>query len=74
MNDVVRLAIDEACMSMDSKDKDGLFSASGFASVIKRMSCTEGLLDGAVVRLILTGRHDVEPLYDGCHYRRLKAN
>jgi hypothetical protein len=69
MNDVMRLAIDKACMSFGGTD--GMFSAAGFASAIRKMSDTEGLLDGNVVRLLLTGRNDVIPLHDGCHYKRL---
>ena len=69
MNDLVRLAIDRACDSMGGRD--GLFSAAGFSIAMTKLAGVNNQIDGLVVRTILTGRDDVTPLKDGCHYTRI---
>jgi hypothetical protein len=66
MNDVIRMAIDRACVSMGGND--GLFSAAGFANAILEIARSSGTIDGKVIRVILTGRPDVMPAKDGSHY------
>ena len=66
MNDVIRLAIDRACINMGGND--GLFSAAGFSDAIANLAGTNSVLDGNIVRVILTGRQDIEPQKNGSHY------
>ena len=68
MNDMIRLAVDRACEDFGDPE---LFNAAGFACAIKDLSRTKGVLDGRVVRVLLTGRSDVMPETDGSHYRRI---
>lgn len=72
MNDLIRLAIDRACESMGGRD--GLFSAAGFSIEMVKLAGVSNQIDGLVVRAILTGRDDVEPQENGCHYIRIGRN
>lgn len=71
MNDLIRLAIDMACISYDANSDDGFFTSAGFAKAIRKLSETDGLMDGKVVRIVLTGRTDIELMKGGSHYKRI---
>ncbi len=71
MNDVIRLAIDMACENYDKSNKDGAFTSAGLANAIRKLSDTNGLMDGRLVRVILAGRPDVQILIGGSHYKRI---
>jgi NAD(P)-dependent dehydrogenase (short-subunit alcohol dehydrogenase family) len=67
MNDVIRLAAERAVESFGGSD--GVFNAAGFSQAFIAMSPTSEQIDGYVVRLMLAGRSDVEPLKGGAHFR-----
>lgn len=50
--------------------KSGTFNAAGFSNALCKIAGTDGIVDGKVVRAILSGRDDVEFLRPGdSHYR-----
>ncbi len=71
MNDLIRLAMEQAAMSFGrgGNEPDGLFSAAGFSEAMMRLAGLNGTIDGLLVRVILAGRPDVDPGPDQCHYR-----
>lgn len=69
MNDAVRLAALQAADEFGGKD--GTFNAAGFSTALCRIAGVKSSLDGRVVRALLCGRTDIEPLHGGAHYRAL---
>jgi hypothetical protein len=69
-NDVVRLAALQA--ADDFGGHDGTFNAAGFGQALCRIAGVDSSLDGRIVRALLFGRTDIEPLH-GAHYRALPA-
>lgn len=70
MNDVVALAMDRAVQSFGNRG-DGAFNAAGFGQALMQIAGLNGVVDGLLVRAILTGRPDVEVLKGGAHFRRV---
>lgn len=66
MNDVIRLAMERAAARFGGAD--GMFNGAGFSSALMRLANLSGVIDGQLVRTMLTGRSDVIPLGGG-HYR-----
>lgn len=64
INDVISLAMDRAVVRCGDR-KDGIFTAANFSTELMTIAGLEGVIDGRLVRTILTGRLDVEPLGDG---------
>lgn len=72
MNDLIRLAIDRACIMYSKDGIGGVFHAAGFSEAIRGLAgTTDTVLDGHIVRLLLTGRDDVKPMKDGSYYKRI---
>lgn len=67
-NDLIGLAAEQSTKLFGDKN-DGLFSAACFAQVIARLSNTSHLMDGRVVRTILTGRNDIYVMPGCSHYK-----
>jgi NAD(P)-dependent dehydrogenase (short-subunit alcohol dehydrogenase family) len=68
MNDVIRLAAEQASIRFGSCD--GTFNAAGFANTLARIAGLERTdIDGLLVRAILAGRPDIEVLSGAAHYR-----
>lgn len=67
MNDLIRLACERACESFEHGGN--IFNAAGFSTQMRTLSGCQTLLDGQMVRTILTGRPDVRVLSGGCHYQ-----
>ena len=68
-NDLVRLAMERAVGAFGGGG-DNVFNGAGFSLEMMRLAGLDGVIDGHLVRAILTGRDDVEIL--GCksgHYR-----
>jgi hypothetical protein len=63
MNDLIRLAAERA--ALDFGANDGTFCAAGFSSEFLKFSPTVTPIDGDVVRVMLAGRPDIEPLTEG---------
>lgn len=70
MNDLIRLACERA---VDAFGGPPVFNGAGFAQAFRTLAGTDGLLDGRVVRALLTGRADVQPLSGGSHYALVAA-
>jgi hypothetical protein len=68
--DLVRVAIDRAVERFGDKG-DGLFNAAGFSIEFAKLAGIKGVIDGYVVRAILSGRKDVAFERDDSHYRRV---
>lgn len=65
-NDLVRLACERACDIHGSRD---MFNAANFSKSMTNLAGVDSVIDGRLVRAILCGRRDIEPLGDGCHFR-----
>jgi len=53
---------------------DGLFNGAGFGHELMGLAGLCGIVDGMLVRAILTGRRDVEIMPGGSHYRRVEGS
>jgi hypothetical protein len=74
MNDLVRLAASRAVERFaGTGPNDGVFTSAGFSQELVSMSPTTDQIDGHIVRLILTGRPDVQVLGGGDHYRLVES-
>lgn len=75
MNDTIRLAMEQAADNFMAVEgpRDGVFNAAGFAQAIARIAGVSPGPDGRLVRAMLSGRDDVEPLSGGAHYRLLEV-
>lgn len=69
MNDVIALAVDRAVLRFGNRSDD-TFNAAGFSEALMAIAGLDGAIDGRLVRAILTGRPDVEPLGEGM-FRKL---
>lgn len=67
MNDLIRLACERAVDYFGGSD--GTFNAACFSGALTKLAGVNGAIDGNVVRVILAGRPDVEPLKGGEYYR-----
>lgn len=67
-NDFIRLVAERAVDNFGGR-QDGMFNAAGFSTSLRKMSGVEQTLDGKMVRAVLAGRPDIEPLAGGCHFR-----
>lgn len=68
MNDLIELAIDRAIEKFAGSDQT--FNAACLSLSLREISCVDQLLDGKIVRAILTGRSNIKVL-PGDHYRRV---
>lgn len=66
-NDLIHLAMEEACRKFGGND--GVFNAAGFSQAMMHHARLRGGIDGLLVRVLLTGRDDVDVLHGGSHYR-----
>ena len=74
MNDLIRLAASRAVDSFGgSGDTKNVFNGAGFSQEFVKMSPTSEQIDGHIVRMMLTGRPDVQVLSGGAHYRLVEA-
>jgi hypothetical protein len=60
MNDVIRLAAEEAARNYGNNEN--IFNAAGFSNAIMRIAGLKGAIDGRLVRILLAGRQDIEIL------------
>ncbi len=67
MNDLIRLAAERAAVAFAGRA--GEFNGAGFSQQFILMSPTSEQIDGHIVRLMLTGRPDIQVLRGGSHYR-----
>jgi len=71
MNDMVRLAMERAVRAYGDKG-DGLFNSASFSIALTKMAGLESsTVDGHLVRVILAGRSDVQPVGARGDYYRL---
>lgn len=70
-NDLIRLACETACDKFGVADT---FNGASFSAEFTRLAGVEGVLDGRVVRAMLTGRPDIEILHGSAHYRLLSLS
>lgn len=68
--DVVKTAIDRAVERFGDRG-DGLFNAAGFGVALMELAGLKGVIDGTLVRAILSGRADVAMELDASHFRRI---
>ncbi len=71
MNDLIRLAASRACDSFGGND--GTFNAAGFSQEFIKMSPTSNQIDGHIVRMMLTGRPDIQVLKGDAHFRLVQS-
>jgi len=62
MNDVIRLAAEQAAKNFERCGTQ--FTGAGFSTALCRIAGTGEAIDGLVVRALLTGRPDIQPM--GC--------
>lgn len=74
MNDVIAFAMERAVVRYGPRGEDGLFSAACFSEAMLMIAGVDGVLDGRIVRAMLTGRPDVEPLGDGMFRRKVPGS
>ncbi len=67
LHDNVYLAMIQA--SQNFGGSDGVFNSAGFGSALRKNAGLKGGLDGRLVRSILSGRPEVQPLRGGCHWQ-----
>ena len=67
-NDLILLAMERATRNFGGTD--GIFNACGFSNALTKLANVNGVIDGAIVRVILAGRTDIEVLSGG--YYKLK--
>jgi len=69
--DTVWLAMHQAVEDFGGEE-EGIFNAAGFGAALMRIAGLKGVIDGHLVRAILSGRTDVEILKPGdAHFRLL---
>lgn len=68
--DTVWLAMHQAVEDFGGEE-DGVFNAAGFGAALMRIAGLRGVMDGHLVRAILSGRTDVEMLKGDAHFRLL---
>lgn len=68
MNDLILLAMERAVKSFGGTDK--VFNACGFSNALTKLANINGVIDGEIVRVILSGRSDVKVLSGG-YYKLL---
>ena len=68
MNDLIRLVAERATESFGGSN-DGVFNSAHFSNEFIKLSPTSEQIDGHLVRMMLTGRDDIEVLSGGAHYR-----
>lgn len=71
MNDLIRLAMEQAVASLVSFDREtyrNQFDSAGFSVALTRIAGKRIPIDGDLVRLILTGRSDVKVLPRGSRF------
>lgn len=68
MNDLIRLAMERAVDRFGGRG-DNLFNGAGFSQEFCALAKVNACLDGHIVRAMLTGRPDVEPMWGGSHYK-----
>ena len=74
MNDLIRLAASRAVNNFGgSGETKNVFNGAGFSQEFVRMSLTSEQIDGHIVRMMLTGRPDIEVLKGGAHYRLVES-
>jgi hypothetical protein len=71
MNDLVALAVDRATELYGKQFRDGVFTAATFSKAITDLAGLNATIDGRLVRVILSGRPDVDCLGEGM-YRRVR--
>lgn len=67
MNDVIRLAMEQAADSFGGHD--GKFNGAGLSAALNRIAHLRGQTDGKMIRVLLAGRRDVALLTGGSHYQ-----
>lgn len=68
--DLVKAAIDRAVERFGDRG-DGLFNAAGFGVALMELAGLKGVIDGNLVRAILSGRADVAREPDASYFRRV---
>ena len=73
MNDLIRLVCERAVQRFSHDPKNlKVFNGAGFSQALVAMGSTTTQIDGHIVRMILTGRDDVQILAGGAHYRLIE--
>lgn len=72
MNDTVGLAAHQAAKAFGGNE--GIFNAAGFGIALMRIAGLSGVMDGYLVRAVLSGRRDIEVLHGGAHFRLLHTD
>lgn len=70
-NDMIHYAIMIACR-LYGGEKDCMFSNACLSAAIMKMIGHKGVIDGGIIRAILTGRTDVIALKGGSHYQMVE--